>query len=150
MALQDIVVPQMGEGLQEVSVVAFHKEPGDMVRRDEPLYSMETDKAVVDVESPFEGTLQEWLAAVGDTLPIGAPIARVETAAAAQERSSKPVSAPADSGEIQIPPRTRAHCKELGIDEDEMRSIPAPSGKLMPADVDAYIAVKGGTSEAAA
>jgi pyruvate dehydrogenase E2 component (dihydrolipoamide acetyltransferase) len=147
MALQDIVVPQMGEGLQEVSVVAFHKQPGDLVRRDETLYSMETDKAVVDVESPLEGTLKEWLASTGDTLPIGAPIARIETASSPEKENDKPVKEASSPGEVQIPPRTRAHCKELGISEEEMRHIPAPSGKLMPADVDTYLAAQKGKPE---
>ena len=144
MALQDIVVPQMGEGLQEVSVVAFHKKPGEFVKRDEPLYSMETDKAVVDVESPFAGTLAEWLAAEGDRLTIGAPIARIETAAAAPAESK-----PEEQGDVQIPPRTRAHAKEHGIGDEEMRRIPAKSGKLMPADVDDYLAAKAGSGGAA-
>ncbi|HEX5323612.1 MAG TPA: 2-oxo acid dehydrogenase subunit E2, partial [Capsulimonadaceae bacterium] len=143
MPLQDIVVPQMGEGLQEVSVVAFLKQPGDFVRRDEPLYTMETDKAEVEVESPLEGTLKEWLASAGDTLPIGAPIARIETEAPAQKQTEASRAAAAGA-EAQIPPRTRAHCKELGIGEEEMRRIPAPSGKLMPADVDAYLAANIG------
>ena len=52
MAVIDVFIPQMGEGLQEVCIVGFQKRPGDVVRRDEPLYSMETDKAAMEVESP--------------------------------------------------------------------------------------------------
>ena len=62
MALLDIPVPQMGEGLQEVIIVEFQKKPGDTIKRDDILYSMETDKAVMEVESPVEGVLKEWLA----------------------------------------------------------------------------------------
>lgn len=145
MALQDIVVPQMGEGLQEVSVVAFHKRPGDFVKRDEALYSMETDKAVVDVESPYEGTIVEWLAGVGDTLPIGAPIARIETDISTP---AEPQPASEESAGVQIPPRTRAYAKEHGIADQEMRGIPAKSGKLMPEDIDAYLAAKGSSNGA--
>lgn len=149
MALQDIVVPQMGEGLQEVSIVAFHKTPGELVRRDEPLYSMETDKAVVDVESPVAGTVSEWLAGVGDRLAIGAPVGRIETADG-EETTDKPSADAADTTGPQIPPRTRAYCRERGIGEEEMRRIPARSGKLMPADVDAYLGSKAGTEPKAA
>lgn len=151
MALLDIVVPQMGEGLQEVIIVEFQKKPGDTIKRDDILYSMETDKAVMEVESPYEGVLKEWLAGEGDVLAIGSPIARIETreTAAAEagtsENGATPVSSPSNGrapAETVIPPRTRAYARQLGIPDDEMAKIPALSGKLMPADVDGYVAKK--------
>ena len=72
-------IPQIGEGLQEARLVAVLKQPGDAIKRDEPIYQMETDKAVMDVESPYEGTLVEWLAEIDELLPIGAPVAKMET-----------------------------------------------------------------------
>lgn len=151
----EIAIPQMGEGLQEVRIVEFQKKPGDTVKRDELLYTMETDKALMEVESPYEGVLEEWLAAEDDVVPIGAPIARLQTQDAATDPEIVPreagVSFAATAGapapqppastarpDAHIPPRTRAYCRELGLSEEEMRRIPAPSGKLMPADVDAY------------
>ena len=70
MSVIDILVPQMGEGLQEVLLVEFFKKPGDRITRDEPFYSMETDKATMDVECPHEGVLvddivREWAARHG-------------------------------------------------------------------------------------
>jgi pyruvate dehydrogenase E2 component (dihydrolipoamide acetyltransferase) len=145
----------MGEGLHEVCIVGFQKQPGDVIERDEPLYSMETDKAAMDVESPYEGVLTEWLVREGDILAIGAPVARIETGAAvaappapASPEGFLPGRAPAgaeESREARIPPRTRAYCRELGVSEEEMRRIPAPTGKLMPADIDAYLATKTAT-----
>src|SRR5262245_47545719 len=73
-AIVDILVPQMGEGLTEVRILEFHKKPGDRVKRDEILYSMETDKATMEVESAQEGVLIEWLAQADEVLPIGTPI----------------------------------------------------------------------------
>jgi pyruvate dehydrogenase E2 component (dihydrolipoamide acetyltransferase) len=149
MALLDILIPQMGEGLQEVVLLSVNKKPGDFVKRDEFLYSMETDKAVMEVESPYEGVITEWLADEGAVLPIGAPVARIDTEATAEAEASAASTAITEtapttsaSTDIQIPPRTRAHAKELGLTDDELKSIPAPSGKLMPADVDAYLAAK--------
>ncbi|MER3559251.1 MAG: hypothetical protein C4336_07255, partial [Armatimonadota bacterium] len=78
MAIIEIVVPQLGEGLTEVRVLRFLRQPGDSVQRDEHIYEMETDKANVEVESPYSGVIVEWLAKEGDILPIGAPIARME------------------------------------------------------------------------
>ena len=50
-------------------------------------------------------------------------------------------AAPETSGAV-IPPRTRAYCREKGVSDEEMRRIPAPTGKLMPADVDGYLKIK--------
>ncbi len=172
--MQEVLVPQMGEGLQEVRIISFAKHPGERIRRDDILYSMETDKATMEVESPYQGVLVEWLAREGDVLKIGAPIARITdsgdgdiSSEATPERGEYPQPAPVDMQTMQaaegvpgarprrlsplaaatggaplIPPRTRALARELGISEDEMRTIHAPSGKLMPADVEAYIALR--------
>jgi len=149
MSLTDILIPQLGEGLQEVVLLTVNKKPGDYVKRDELLYSMETDKAVMEVESPYEGVLTEWLATEGAVLAIGATVARMETDATAASAVAEPststnghVPPSTESTQIQIPPRTRAHAKEHGVSDEELRSIPAPSGKLMPADVDAYLATR--------
>jgi pyruvate/2-oxoglutarate dehydrogenase complex dihydrolipoamide acyltransferase (E2) component len=147
MAILEVRVPQMGEGLQEVIIHQFLKHPGDHVKRDELLYNMETDKAVMEVESAYEGTLREWLCEEGAVLPIGAPVARMEVEeAATPEPETAPLAAdvapaleePAVADRV-IPPRTRAYCKENGISEEEMRRIPAATGKLLPSDVDAYL-----------
>lgn len=156
MASVDILVPQMGEGLTEVRILEFQKKPGDFVKRDELLYSMETDKATMEVESPQDGRLTEWLAKEGDVLAVGAQIARFEIISAETGTDSESVSGSdlaqtnnraelTDSRKpaaIIIPPRTRAYCRELGLNESEMLSISAPSGKLMPADIDAYLALR--------
>ena len=69
--IREVRVPQLGEGLQEVRVLAFRKQPGERVRADEILFEMETDKAVVEVESRYAGILQEWLVEEGELVPIG-------------------------------------------------------------------------------
>lgn len=165
MAIVEVIVPQLGEGLQEVRVMRFLKKPGDRVERDEHIYEMETDKANVEVESPYAGVIVEWLAKEGDILPIGAPIAKMEVegvvesvAPAAHAPQPAPTVAPAAPPrepvavgarlELTIPPRTRAYARQKGISEEELRRIPAASGsKLMPEDIDAYLA---GRSESAA
>ncbi|REK26034.1 MAG: hypothetical protein DWQ42_09870, partial [Planctomycetota bacterium] len=81
-------IPQLGEGLQEALLVEFLKQPGDTVRRDEPLYTMETDKAVTEVESPYDGTLIEWTAEVSSVQAVGAEIARMEVAEGVEEMAA--------------------------------------------------------------
>lgn len=156
MAIVEVFVPQMGEGLTEVRILELQKQPGERVQRDELLYSMETDKATLDVEAPFDGILTEWLTETGAILAVGAPIARIDT-----EMPMLPVtSTGTDPGHnesgirsnssavgtarraVVVPPRTRAYCREHGITEEAMLGIAAPSGKLMPADVDVYLAAK--------
>ncbi len=147
-------IPQIGEGLQEARLVAVLKEPGQSVKRDEPIYQMETDKAVMDVESPYEGVLVEWLAPVDTILPIGGAVARMEVADGVEEvgagghgpAPAAPVEAPvaatesrSDSRNANIPPRTRAYAKEKGISDDQLASIPSATGKLMPSDIDAFL-----------
>ena len=80
------------------------KQPGEAVKRDEPIYQMETDKAVMDVESPYEGVLTVWLAEVDTVLPIGAEIAKMSV----QDSHEEPASAPATAAgstiaDLQIP-----------------------------------------------
>jgi len=150
MAIVSIQIPQLGEGLQEARVVSFLKKPGDTIKRDEPIYQMETDKAVMDVESPYSGTLVEWLAAEDDLLAIGADIARIESEDEQQVTSSHGApkteevaeAATASSGVrgANIPPRTRAYAKEKGISDAVLAELAeAAGGKLMPADIDAHL-----------
>ena len=72
-------IPQLGEGLREVMIVQFLKRIGEWVDRDEPLYEMETDKAVTEVESPVAGQLVEWLVKEGEVLQVGTVVVRIET-----------------------------------------------------------------------
>ena len=90
MATVSIRIPQLGEGLREAYLVDFLKTPGDAVLRDEPLFTMETDKAVSDVESPHAGTLVKWLVEVDSVLEIGTEIAIIETASTAKSSQSTP------------------------------------------------------------
>ncbi|MEE8522362.1 MAG: 2-oxo acid dehydrogenase subunit E2 [Thermoanaerobaculia bacterium] len=152
MTIVDIVVPQMGEGLREVIVRRRLKEAGDSVARDEVIYSMETDKADMDVECPYEGTLEEWLVEEGDVVAVGTAVARLHTEMAVPEGSPVPalVRAPALPAEtptpaasppptkVLIPPRTRAYGRRLGLSREQMERIPASGSTLMPRDVDRF------------
>jgi pyruvate/2-oxoglutarate dehydrogenase complex dihydrolipoamide acyltransferase (E2) component len=79
MASIEIRIPQLGEGLHEARIVRFLKQPGESVARDEPIYEMETDKAVMEIESPSAGTLESWSANEDEVLPIGAVVGTLAT-----------------------------------------------------------------------
>jgi pyruvate dehydrogenase E2 component (dihydrolipoamide acetyltransferase) len=148
-----LTIPAIGEGLQEARLVATLKQPGESIKRDEIIYQMETDKAVMDVESPYDGVLVEWLATVDTLLAIGAPVGTIRTSTAVAVTSAAPTPALATASvasaapsvsvggprRLDMPPRTRAYAKEKGLTEAQLSLIPASGSKLMPADIDAYL-----------
>lgn len=154
MPVISVRIPQLGEGLQEALLVEFLKQPGDQIKRDDPIYVMETDKATTDVESPYDGTLVEWTVAPGAVLEIGAEIGKMEVAEGVKEMpvghgpsdsaaptapSKVAVEKPVRPAGVMIPPKTRKYLKELNL-LDKADEIPASGKKLMPEDVDAYLA----------
>ncbi|MEM1103490.1 MAG: 2-oxoglutarate dehydrogenase complex dihydrolipoyllysine-residue succinyltransferase [Pseudomonadota bacterium] len=78
----DVVVPQAGESVTEASVGEWFKNVGDAVALDEAIVSLETDKASMDIAAPAAGVLTERAAAEGDTVEVGALLARIEAGAA--------------------------------------------------------------------
>lgn len=135
--MPEIRVPQLGEGLREVRIVELLRQPGDMLRRGDTLYVVETDKSTVELESPNDGQLLEWRAAPGDVIAIGDTVAILAGAA-----GTAPEEPPAPPLARLIPPRTRAHARAKGLSVEELETIPSASGKLMPGDIDAYLAHK--------
>lgn len=67
-------LPDLGEGLQEAEVSAWHVHENDEVAEDQPLLSVETEKALVDIPSPRNGRIKRLLAKPGDLLAVGAPL----------------------------------------------------------------------------
>jgi pyruvate/2-oxoglutarate dehydrogenase complex dihydrolipoamide acyltransferase (E2) component len=71
-------MPKLGHLMEEARVVRWCKDVGDHVDKDEVLLEVETDKAVVEVESPFAGVLLEIFVEADQTVPVGALLARYE------------------------------------------------------------------------
>ncbi len=71
-------LPDLGEGLQEAEIVAWSVGPGDHVVAEQPLLSVETDKAVVEIPSPRAGRIAKLHGKPGDIVPIGAPLVEFE------------------------------------------------------------------------
>jgi len=94
MAIEEIVIPQMGESVAEGTIGTWLKAVGEAVAQDEPIVEVETDKVAMEVPSPVAGVLTEQVVAEGDTVEIGALIARVDTEGAATT-APKPASAEA-------------------------------------------------------
>ena len=72
-------LPDVGEGLTEAEIVTWHVAPGDTVELNQVICEIETAKSLVELPSPFTGTVTAVLAEVGQTVPVGDPILRVTT-----------------------------------------------------------------------
>src|SRR5213075_1730066 len=93
----DVQVPTLGESITEGTLSQWLKKPGEAVAADEPIASLETDKVSVDVPSPIAGLLTEQLVQEGDTVAVGAVIARIDAAASGGAAQVSPAQAAADS-----------------------------------------------------
>ncbi len=78
MARFEFRLPDIGEGIAEAEIVAWHVKPGDQVSEDQPLADMMTDKATVEMESPVSGIVREVAGAEGDMVAIGATLVVIE------------------------------------------------------------------------
>ena len=75
--MPDFLLPDLGEGLEEAEVTAWHVRVGDQVAVDQVVAEVETAKAAVEVPIPFAGTVAALHAEPGTTLPVGAPLISV-------------------------------------------------------------------------
>jgi 2-oxoisovalerate dehydrogenase E2 component (dihydrolipoyl transacylase) len=101
MAEKEFKLPDVGEGLTEADIVAWHVKPGEAVEDGQIIVEIETAKAVVELPCPWDGTVTRLLAEEGQTVEVGVPIIAVEVAGQATpdraERASVPAPAPAES-----------------------------------------------------
>jgi 2-oxoglutarate dehydrogenase E2 component (dihydrolipoamide succinyltransferase) len=91
----EIRVPQLPESVADATLVAWHKQPGEAIRRDENLADLETDKVVLEVPAPANGVVRELRVQSGTVVTSGQVLAVIEEGAVAP--AAKPVAAPAAS-----------------------------------------------------
>jgi pyruvate dehydrogenase E2 component (dihydrolipoamide acetyltransferase) len=124
--MAEIVMPRLSDTMEEGTILSWLIADGELVKRGQELVEIETDKANMTYESDQEGVLQT-IAAEGDTLPVGAPIARVGEAAAD--------AAPAEDEErVKASPLARRIASESGVDLHTV-SGSGPGGRIVKADV---------------
>ena len=107
--LIDIKVPDIGD-FKDVPVIEVFVKPGDKVKAEDPLVSLESDKATMEVPSPRDGVVKSVVVKVGDKVSEGAVIVQFEGAGAEQAETRpvvsappSPVSAPAGVAEVRVP-----------------------------------------------
>jgi 2-oxoglutarate dehydrogenase E2 component (dihydrolipoamide succinyltransferase) len=151
----EVLVPTLGESITEATLGEWLKQPGDAVKLDEPIASLETDKVSVEVPSPVAGVMGQHAVAVGDTVQVGAMIATVDAGGTAPAQATapqpavtaQPASAPAAvaqeapaaaSGDTPaaLSPSVRRAVLEHGVDPSTVRGT-GRDGRITKEDVTA-------------
>ena len=159
-------LPDIGEGIAEAEIVAWHVQIGDMVAEDGRIADMMTDKATVEMESPVSGRIVSIAGAVGDVVAIGSPLVVIETEGGEARPEPSPLQGRGlGEGEAQVPlsptlspegerekvasaskvlasPAVRARATALGIDLALVKT--AEPGRVRHADLDQFLAYSAG------
>ena len=86
--MSQFLLPDLGEGLEEAQLVQWLVREGDAVQLNQAICQVETAKALVDIPSPFVGTVRALHAQPGDTVPVGAPLITIEQSGACAATST--------------------------------------------------------------
>jgi 2-oxoisovalerate dehydrogenase E2 component (dihydrolipoyl transacylase) len=129
MARYEFKLPDIGEGIAEAEIVAWHVKVGDTIGEDQQIADMMTDKATVEMESPVAGKVIELAGEVGDQVPIGSVLAVIETEGA--DRAAEPVAdseeeRPLADGAVQATPELAKEIPVTKVEEEAPRAKPAP------------------------
>ena len=129
MATYQFKLPDIGEGIAEAEIVAWHVKLGDRVEEDQQLADMMTDKATVEMESPVAGTVTKLAGEVGDQIAIGSVLVEIETEGAAL--AARPVRATEKEQPLAdgIVAPTKAMAEELPVTATATPLPPKREGK---------------------
>ena len=128
---QEFKLPDVGEGVAEGELVEWLVEPGDTVAEDQAVAKVETDKALVDVPSPYDGTVKELLAEEGEMVPVGDVIMvyNVEGEDDLDDTSSS-ADAAADAGTESADADAGADDAAASADAGEPEEVETPEGRV--------------------
>lgn len=133
----EVLVPPLGQTVETLTLVSWYKQEGETVAQGEPLFSVETDKATLDVEAPASGVLRGVRAAPGDQVKVLATIATIAPAHLPSSFFPLPSDRPPRS-RMFISPRARRLAESEGIDLAEVTPT-GPEGAIIERDVRAYV-----------
>lgn len=160
----DVTLPQLGESTYEGTIGKWLKQPGDRVERFEPLVEIITDKVNVEMPAPYGGMLAKILIPEGQTVPVGTPIAVMETSDAAVARpetaSSPPAGAggdvradlpPAQAERLRLSPVVRKLAAEHGLPLDDVARLQGSGagGRVTKEDVLKFLETRLGARSSA-
>ena len=144
--------PDLGEGLEEGTIMEWYVKAGQHVKMGDSLVQMETDKVVADIPSPKDGVIAQLFGDEGDVVKVGSPLVIIELVGEAAEKETDEdagavvgtlevagkkdaIMASSDEGrKVLATPVARAMAKQLGIDINEI-SGSGPSGRVKKEDI---------------
>src|SRR5947209_8417123 len=151
-----VVMPALEMAQETGKLIAWRKKEGERVTKGEPLLEIETDKAVMEVEAPADGTLAGITASAGAEIPVGQTIAWIvapgekppvenqpsQTAPSARAKTEQPSVAALTAGPVEavtgtgakISPKARRLAKELGVNIFALQGS-GPGGEILASDV---------------
>src|SRR5579859_3652633 len=159
LTVRDFLMPDLGEGLTEGEINRWLVAEGDVVVVDQPVAEITTEKAVVEVPTPFAGRVAALHGTEGETITVGKPLISIEVAASANaegasgnllvgygtseaaprsRRAPQPPGGPAPAPNSEMPPASplvRRRAVELGIDLSTI-SGSGPRGMVTQADLE--------------
>jgi 2-oxoisovalerate dehydrogenase E2 component (dihydrolipoyl transacylase) len=126
-------LPDIGEGIAEAEIVAWHVKIGDRVEEDGRLADMMTDKATVEMESPVAGTIVEVAGEEGDVIAIGSPLVVIETEGDVADEAPAPEAKVVEQ-RIEAETPEAEHVEEAIEEAGQLESVPepAPAPKAAP------------------
>jgi 2-oxoisovalerate dehydrogenase E2 component (dihydrolipoyl transacylase) len=149
--MKRFALPDLGEGLHEGEIVAWHVSEGDHVGLDQPLVSVETDKAVIQIPSPFSGVIAKLHGAEGDIVPVGNTLVEFDdgSGTAREDKGTvvggmsvgtavvheTPQTVGVASPGLRVTPAVRALAKRLNVDLGVVTPS-GPHGVITKADVE--------------
>jgi pyruvate dehydrogenase E2 component (dihydrolipoamide acetyltransferase) len=161
----EIAMPRLSDQMEEATVIQWLKQPGDPVRRGDPLVEIETDKATMVYEAEFDGVLEEIVVAEGSTAALGMTIARASGTGASRPAAPVATAQVATPAAVEVPaaaaprnggkpgrsratPVARRLAAELGVELAGVEGT-GPGGRIVRADVrDAAEPAVGATAPA--
>ena len=172
MATVEMVMPKMGESIIEGTILTWLKKEGDVIEQDESVLEVATDKVDTEVPATHAGILKKILVKEGDVVPVGAPIAIIETEGGAQtatpsisasaplvEKEELIAAAPAQTASIVSAPSLGSNinddrfysplvmsiAKEENISKEELANIPGTGkdGRVTKQDMLSYVKNRG-------
>src|SRR5581483_1047944 len=163
MGLHVFKLPDIGEGIAESEIAAWHVKVGDVIKEEQALVDMLTDKAAVELPSPVAGKVVELKGAPGDKIPVGGALAVIETSGAgstveekkpADDRHSRAGGNPVVASPKEEPgprlrggdehrplasPATRRRAREANVDLAQISGT-GPGGRVTPEDLEKFCA----------
>ncbi|MEN8179038.1 MAG: 2-oxoglutarate dehydrogenase complex dihydrolipoyllysine-residue succinyltransferase [Pseudomonadota bacterium] len=133
----ELRVPPLPESVSDATVLSWHKQPGDTVRRDESLVDLETDKVVLEVPAPEAGVLKEIRFNDGDTVQAEDILGTIDRVASTAEEAP-PATKKTPPSESPLSPSVRALIKENGIDPARIKGS-GKHGRILKSDVEDFL-----------